>query len=58
MSEKRLNLRNSGPVATIQPEPDYAQACGVHEVFDNVELITYVKFQYILLMDAKIWTKN
>ena len=48
MVENRLSLKNRGLVPNIQPEPDF-WTCGFREVFDKVELVTYVKFQKILM---------
>ena len=38
-----------GLVPTKEPELDFSQTCGFCETLDSVELITYIKFQSILM---------
>ena len=51
-------LKDRGLVPTIQSEQRFSWTCGFHWLLDNVELIMYMKFQKLLLLDAEIWTKN
>ena len=45
-------------VPTIQSEPDSSDTYGFAEVLDNVELITYMKFQNILRPGCRDMDKN
>ena len=51
-------LKDRGLVPTIQSEQRFSWTCGFHWLLDNVELIMYMKFQKLLLLDAEIWTKD
>ena len=61
-------MPKKGLVPTVQPKSDFPQTCPFCEVLDSVELITYMKFQNILLLNPKfqnilllnpeIWSKN
>ena len=50
---KNISLKNRNPVHTIKPEPDFFQTYRFREVVDNVELITYMKFQKFLMTGCK-----
>ena len=45
-------------VPTIQSEPDFSPSYSFLEAVDNVEHITYMKFQYILMTGCKDMSKN
>ena len=42
--------QNRGLIPTIHPETNFSRTCSFGEVLDNVELITYMKFQKSLVM--------
>ena len=48
-----LSLKSRGLVPTIQPELDFSLTYSFQEVVDNVELITYMKFQKTLKTRCK-----
>ena len=47
--EKQRSLKNRCLVPTMQTEPDFFWTCCFRKKLDNVELITYMKFQKILI---------
>ena len=49
MVKKLKSLKYRGLVPTIQVEPDFSRTCSFCVVVDKVELITYIKFQRILI---------
>ena len=55
-NEQVSNYR--GLVPSIQPETDFYHTNGFREVVDNVELITYMKFQNISMTGCKDMDKN
>ena len=50
---KNASLKNRGLVPTIQSESDFSRTCSFHEVLDNVNHITYVKFQKPLITGCR-----
>ena len=54
----RQSLTNRGQIFVIQPEPDFSRTCCFQEVVDNVELITYTKFQKILMSGCRVLGKK
>ena len=55
---KNNSLKKKDLVPNLKPEPEYSQTYCFHKVVDNVEHITYMKFQNISRLDAKIWGKT
>ena len=58
--QKILSLTNRGLVPTKQPETDFPLTYRFRKTVDNVQLITYMKFQNILMtgwkdMGKKFW---
>ena len=51
-------IDNGGLVPTIQPEPEFSQTGGFRNVFDNVELIMYMKFQKIFMTGCRDMDKK
>ena len=49
MSKKWQNLKNRSLFPSVQPESDFSRTYHFLEVVDNVDLITYKKFQNILI---------
>ena len=53
MRKVRRSLKNRGLVHSIQPEPDFSWTYGFRKELNDVELITYMKFQNIFMIGCR-----
>ena len=57
-AEKMSKSQNRGLVPTVQPEPDFSWTCVFREMTNNVEFITYMKFQKLLMTECRDMDKK